>query len=174
MKFYNTNRKYNNRMSLLSKHLSPSKSNHHQHHFSKRNLSCQRRRKSIDQKKSGHYRLKSPSTKNDYPSNKQHEELPEEEAHLRQLRREAYDDLHTQLQHYNDEFIANMRSIENDPSLSSTDSLCSANSEDSTMQNLIELFEAGSVKDYSQLIEWELYKNPPTYFECQGEYGDLW
>lgn len=38
-------------MSLLSKHLSPSKSNHHQHHFSKRNLSCQRRRKSIDQKK---------------------------------------------------------------------------------------------------------------------------
>ncbi|CAO3638918.1 unnamed protein product [Mucor hiemalis] len=161
MKFYDTNRKYN-RMSLLSKHLSPSKSK--THHFSKRNLSCQR--KSIDQKKSGYYRCINK------PSIKDHEE--KEEAHLTQLRREAYEDLHSQLQLYNDEFIASMRSIENNPSLSSTESLCSANSEDSTMQNLIELFEAGSVKDYSQLIEWELYKNPPTYFECQGEYGDLW
>jgi hypothetical protein len=81
---------------------------------------------------------------------------------LKQLRKEAYADLHNQLQHYNDEFIAHMRYMENNSSTeklsssSSTESLCSTNTEDSaTMQNLIELFEAGSVKDYSKLIEWE-------------------
>ena len=76
---------------------------------------------------------------------------------LQKLRREAYDDLHAQVQHYNNEFIANMRYMESN-SASSADSLCSTTSEESEMQDLVELFEAGTVKDYSQLIEWESFK----------------
>jgi hypothetical protein len=79
------------------------------------------------------------------------------------LRQEAYADLHAQLQHYNDEFITRMRYEESLPSVPSTDSLCSTSSEESTIQDLVGLFEAGSVKDYSQLIEWESYKVSNPY-----------
>lgn len=118
-----------------------------------------------------------------------------EEEHLKKLRQEAYADLHAQLQHYNDEFITRMRYEESLRSVPSTDSLCSsiAGTEDSSIHDLVDLFEAGTVKDYSQLIEWESYtvsfqtdrhikkdphpfllQNPPAYFESEGEYGNLW
>lgn len=77
---------------------------------------------------------------------------------MAKLRQEAYADLHTQLQHYNDEFITRMRYEENLNSLSSTDSSFSESSQDTSIQELAELFETGTVKDYSQLIEWESFK----------------
>ncbi|GAA5815308.1 hypothetical protein MFLAVUS_008814 [Mucor flavus] len=100
--------------------------------------------------------------------------VQEKEEQLTKLRQEAYADLHAQLQHYNDEFVTRMRYEENLNSLSSTDSSFSESSQDTSIQELVELFETGTVKDYSQLIEWESFKNPPNYFECRGEYGDLW
>lgn len=77
---------------------------------------------------------------------------------MTKLRQEAYADLHAQLQHYNDEFVTRMRYEENLNSLSSTDSSFSESSQDTSIQELVELFETGTVKDYSQLIEWESFK----------------
>jgi hypothetical protein len=91
---------------------------------------------------------------------------------LKKLRQEAFADLQLQLQHYNDEFISRMRYIENNrghlAASPSTESLCSTSSTSSStstssssddsviMHDLVELFEAGTVKDYTPLIEWEL------------------
>lgn len=86
-----------------------------------------------------------------------------QEEHLNKLRQEAYADLHAQLQHYNDEFITRMRYEESLRSVPSTDSLCSTGTEESTMQDLADLFAAGTVKDYSQLIEWESYTVSNSY-----------
>ncbi|KAL9552887.1 hypothetical protein MBANPS3_003561 [Mucor bainieri] len=97
--------------------------------------------------------------------------------HLYKLRQEAYHDLHVQLQSYNDEFIARMQYMESNPSMIPADeSLCSSTDADlPEMQSLVDMFEAGTVKDYSQLIEWEeSCQNTPAYFEDQGQCGDLW
>lgn len=75
--------------------------------------------------------------------------------HLYKLRQEAYNDLHAQLQSYNDDFIARMQYLESNPSMPSDESLCSTDTDTYEMQSLVEMFEAGTVKDYSQLIEWE-------------------
>jgi hypothetical protein len=93
----------------------------------------------------------------------------QEQEVISKLRQEAYADLHATLQHYNDEFITQMRYMEKNHTFSaSTDSLSSSNTiataddddddDEIIMQNLVELFEAGTVKDYSQLIEYESYK----------------
>lgn len=75
--------------------------------------------------------------------------------YLCKLRQEAYNDLHAQLQSYNDDFIARMQYMESNPSMPSDESLCSTDSDSYEMQSLVDMFEAGTVKDYSQLIEWE-------------------
>ncbi|GAN00781.1 hypothetical protein MAM1_0002d00205 [Mucor ambiguus] len=96
--------------------------------------------------------------------------------YLYKLRQEAYNDLHTQIQSYNDEFIARMQYMENNQSMPSNESLCSTDTNSFEMQSLVEMFEAGTVKDYSQLIEWEeeSHQNTPAYFDDQGQCGDLW
>jgi len=76
-------------------------------------------------------------------------------GYLYKLRQEAYNDLHAQLQSYNDEFIARMQYMESNPSMPSDKPLCSTDTDSIEMQSLVEMFEAGTVKDYSQLIEWE-------------------
>lgn len=82
----------------------------------------------------------------------------EKEEYLLNLRREAYNDLHAQLQTYNDDFIARMQYIESNSSVPLNESSCSTDTESSEMQSLVDMFEAGTVKDYSQLIEWESYQ----------------
>lgn len=90
-------------------------------------------------------------------------------SYLTKLRQEAYADLHATLQNYNDEFVKSMRYMEESNlfSVPSSDSLASSSSTSSSeeeqddislsMQNLVDLFEAGTIKDYSQLIEWESF-----------------
>lgn len=99
------------------------------------------------------------------------------------MRQEAYADLHATLQSYNDEFIRRMRSLEETSklfSVPSTDSLVSSSStvtsseaeEDEislSLQNLVDLFEAGSIKDYSQLIEWETFQVNKLGFSCTAQ-----
>ncbi|KAG2213147.1 hypothetical protein INT47_011296 [Mucor saturninus] len=159
MKLYNNNKSCH-RISFLPKHLSPAKP------CSRKLTKCL----SSTQKKSRYVQLKSCKTKRVEKRLTQ----KKEEDHLTKLRQEAYADLHAQLQHYNDEFVARMRYEESLRSVPSTDSICSTGTEDSSIQDLVDLFEAGTVKDYSQLLEWESYTNPPDYFECEGEYGNLW
>ncbi|KAL0138518.1 hypothetical protein V8B55DRAFT_1515568 [Mucor lusitanicus] len=95
--------------------------------------------------------------------------------YLYKLRQEAYHDLHVQLQSYNDAFIARMQYMESNPAMSSDESQCSTDTDSPEMQSLVDMFEAGTVKDYSPLIEWEeSYQNMPAYFQDQGQCGDLW
>lgn len=75
--------------------------------------------------------------------------------YLYKLRQEAYHDLHVQLQSYNDAFIARMQYMESNPAMSSDESQCSTDTDSPEMQSLVDMFEAGTVKDYSPLIEWE-------------------
>jgi hypothetical protein len=82
----------------------------------------------------------------------------EKEEYLSSLRREAYNDLHAQIQTYNDDFIARMQYIESNSSAPSNESSCSTDTESSEMQSLVDMFKVGTVKDYSQLIEWESYQ----------------
>lgn len=93
----------------------------------------------------------------------------EHEEYLLKLRQEAFADLQLQLQNYNDEFINRMRYMENNRDEShlsaspSTNSISSASSgsssdNDEVMHDLVGLFEAGTVKDYTPLIEWESCK----------------
>ncbi|KAI8087209.1 hypothetical protein BDF21DRAFT_460860 [Thamnidium elegans] len=160
MKLYsikNTNR----RISLFCKNTTPEKT-------------CKRklyRNLSSNQNKS---RKSSKPSNQERSSKVELQKQQEKEDQLAKLRQEAYADLHAQLQHYNNEFITRMRYEETVNSLSSTDSSSSESIQDSSIQGLVDLFETSTVKDYSQLIEWESFKNPLNYFECQGEYGDLW
>ncbi|KAF7726730.1 hypothetical protein EC973_008504 [Apophysomyces ossiformis] len=117
-------------------------------------------------------------------------ELPNDECirYLEELRQEAYSELHQQMQSYNDTFVAHMRQLEETQCgkledlgsmASSSYSSSSSNvdeeeAQEQSMQALIEMFEAGSVKDYSPLLEWELCQNPQCVIEDQGGCGDLW
>ncbi|CEP18485.1 hypothetical protein [Parasitella parasitica] len=98
----------------------------------------------------------------------------EKEEYLLRMRQEAYNDLHSQIQTYNNDFIAQMQFIESNQSVPSNESFCSTDTESPEIQSLVDMFQAGTVKDYSQLVEWESYQNPPAYFENQGECGNLW
>ncbi|KAI9365917.1 hypothetical protein BD770DRAFT_423779 [Pilaira anomala] len=148
MKLYNPN-KSNNRTHYLLSRTTPRKA-------------CNRRRLSCSLS----------NTPKKLPTSVNQEELTK-------LRQEAYADLQAQLEHYNHEFITRMRYEETmGSSFSSSSSASSSSSssegeEDSSIEELVDLFDSGTVKDYSQLIEWESFKNPPQYFECQGEYGNL-
>ncbi|KAL9559900.1 hypothetical protein PS6_000510 [Mucor atramentarius] len=144
-------------MALLSKHSTKPK-------YYKRHLNKQNPCKS----KSRHQHMKLCHEKDLQKLDK------EKEEYLHKLRQEAYSDLHAQLQSYNDEFIARMQYMESNPLMPSNESWCSTDTDTSEMQSLVEMFEAGTVKDYSQLIEWESYQNTPSYFEDLGQCGDLW
>ncbi|KAG0173130.1 hypothetical protein DFQ28_011581 [Apophysomyces sp. BC1034] len=117
-------------------------------------------------------------------------ELPNDEGirYLAELRQEAYSELHQQMQSYNDTFVAHMRQLEGTQcekleELGSTSSSSYSSSssnvdeeevQERAMQTLVEMLEAGSVKDYSPLLEWELCQNPQHVVEDQGGCGDLW
>lgn len=82
---------------------------------------------------------------------------------MTKLRQEAYADLQAQLEHYNHEFITRMRYEETMGSSSSSSPASSSSSssegeEDGSIEELVHLFDSGTVKDYSQLIEWESFK----------------
>ncbi|CEI92505.1 hypothetical protein RMCBS344292_06761 [Rhizopus microsporus] len=84
---------------------------------------------------------------------------------LDQLKKEAYKELQSQIDSYSNNFISHMRRIEKGHQ----------EKDDDQVQELVELFRTGgSIKDYSTLVEWELCKQPTTYFDNHGEYGDLW
>ncbi|RCH85931.1 hypothetical protein CU097_009076 [Rhizopus azygosporus] len=84
---------------------------------------------------------------------------------LDQLKKEAYKELQSQIDSYSNNFISHMRRIEKGHQ----------EKDDDQVQELVELFRTGgSIKDYSTLVEWELCKQPTTYFDNHGECGDLW
>ncbi|KAI8994808.1 hypothetical protein BDB01DRAFT_831755 [Pilobolus umbonatus] len=91
------------------------------------------------------------------------------------LRQEAYTELHEQIKCYNEEFIAHMKSMEEGKlnTVPSMESLCSTGSEDS-VEELVDLFKTGSIKDYSELVEWDIHQNVYTLSDHEGEYGELW
>ncbi|KAI7871609.1 hypothetical protein BDF14DRAFT_1076356 [Spinellus fusiger] len=88
------------------------------------------------------------------------------------LRDEAYMDFHSSMQRYNDSFVAHMRCLEssvNDPSarlLSPYDSSIDHQKEDEAlgMNDLLYRMEFSSMKDYSQLLEYESNQVRRLYF----------
>ncbi|OAD75345.1 hypothetical protein PHYBLDRAFT_143601 [Phycomyces blakesleeanus NRRL 1555(-)] len=104
------------------------------------------------------------------------------------LRKEAYSELHRQVEPYNDKFVANMRHIEaiegsgvpfqtlfGSLSSDTTGSEKSKHNQNvDTLEDLITTIGKGSIKDYSVFTEWELSKNPHMAYDDQGEYGNLW
>ncbi|KAI9004877.1 hypothetical protein CLU79DRAFT_782170 [Phycomyces nitens] len=98
------------------------------------------------------------------------------------LRKEAYSELHRQVESYNDKFVANMRHLEaiedSGVPFETLVGLSGKPTEDKhvndPLEDLIVSISKGSVKDYSPFTEWELSKNPHMAYDDQGEYGNLW
>ncbi|KAI8388229.1 uncharacterized protein BYT42DRAFT_559388 [Radiomyces spectabilis] len=103
---------------------------------------------------------------------------------LAELRKEAYTELHQQMQSYNDTFVAQMRHLEEkspnsllvpaDDSYNGKPCLEETDGQERAIQELSDMLEAGTIKDYSRLVEWQLCQNPHLVTEDQGGHGDLW
>ncbi|KAI8967240.1 hypothetical protein BDF20DRAFT_992064 [Mycotypha africana] len=129
----------------------------------------------------------------EYESDMDEIRTPVDLLYLSQLRDEAYRDLELDYTTYNHELVYRMRSEENNGSSSSSSSSNSSvasfsaashsksihndqqdDIDDNSIDGLIDIFvSTSSIKDYSQLLKWEATQNPPTYFENEEDYGNL-
>ncbi|KAL0081936.1 hypothetical protein J3Q64DRAFT_1754111 [Phycomyces blakesleeanus] len=93
---------------------------------------------------------------------------------LQALYDEAYTELKKSIDSYNNSFVAHMRSLEAMPNrdILAQDSQCPT--EDRSIKDLTDRLAAGSIKDYSPLIEHGLKQDPQIGFEEEGACGDLW
>ncbi|KAI9033811.1 hypothetical protein CLU79DRAFT_725543 [Phycomyces nitens] len=89
---------------------------------------------------------------------------------LQALYDEAYTELRQSIDSYNDSFVAHMRSLESMPNQVILDQE-SHRTDETSIQDLTDRLAAGSIKDYSSLLEHELKQ---IGFEDQGACGDLW
>lgn len=108
-----------------------------------------------------------PKPKTSRPRQYSPPKKPDETDHVAKLRQEAYEEFYHHVQSYNDSFVARMRYQEEHPdsipinnvtttsssSSSSSVSSISSSTTDSDLSDIITQLEAGSVKDYTLLLE---------------------
>ncbi|KAI8071482.1 hypothetical protein BC940DRAFT_294565 [Gongronella butleri] len=98
-------------------------------------------------------------------------------AYLRALQKDALAELHNHVQSYNDAFVAEMRRQEmrrhervRRPSIPKQQE-----NRDPATDELIDMLAAGSINDYSILIDWKQHHHQSYHDdETQGTLGDLW
>ncbi|KAI8099084.1 uncharacterized protein BX664DRAFT_381695 [Halteromyces radiatus] len=136
-------------------------------------------------------------TKHD--DNDSNDNLTVDLGYLTTLRQEAFADLHRQMQSYNDSFVIRMQQKEQQrldvqrqrrrssldtsqlvqrrrSSVLSTSHVYHQDDSEPMMEELVNMLETGTIKDYSLLTEWEICQNPQIILEEEhhGGFGDLW